>query len=106
MFCPKCGSILVLKDDGKKKKIGCKNCGYSPRVKTNLILKEKVKVKKEDNIDVVSKKVETLPKMTANCKKCGHNKAYYWTLQTRATDEGETSFFECVKCGHRWRSYD
>lgn len=105
MFCQKCGSILVLKE-GKKKKLGCKNCGYTPRGKSNIILKEKVKVNKGDMIDVVNKKVETLPKIKAKCGKCGHNKAYYWTMQTRATDEGETRFFECVKCSHRWRSYD
>ncbi|RLG67435.1 MAG: transcription factor S, partial [Methanobacteriota archaeon] len=32
--------------------------------------------------------------------------AYFLPVQTRAGDEAETRFFECVKCKHRWRAYD
>ncbi|MBU2406938.1 MAG: hypothetical protein KKA26_03050, partial [Nanoarchaeota archaeon] len=46
MFCPKCGSILTVKGEEKKKKFSCANCGYTPRVKNNLIIKEKVKLDK------------------------------------------------------------
>ena len=52
------------------------------------------------------KKLKTLPSTKAECNKCGGLKAYYWFVQTRAGDEAETKFFECVKCHHRWRSYD
>ena len=104
MFCQKCGAILVLKGD-KKKKLKCSACGYSPRSKKNIILKEKVKVKSEDKIEVRDKKLKTLPVVKEECQKCGNKKAYYWLVQTRAADEAETRFFECTKCGHRWRSY-
>lgn len=30
---------------------------------------------------------------------CGHHKAYMYSSQMRAGDEGETTFFECEKCG-------
>jgi DNA-directed RNA polymerase subunit M len=104
LFCPKCGSILKLVGE-KKKKLKCANCGYTPRGKKNLVLKEKVKVEDQDKIEVRSKKVETLPVIKAECKKCGNSKAYYWLVQTRAADEAETRFFECTKCGFRWREY-
>ncbi len=104
MFCQKCGSLMVLDKD--KKKSNCSSCGYSPRGKAeNLILKEKVGLTKEQEIEIRDKKIETLPKVDETCDKCGNKKAYYWTLQTRSSDESETRFFECTKCRKRWRVY-
>ena len=92
--------------DQEKKKAKCSSCGYSPRGKTsNIILREKVELGKEQEIEVIDKNLETLPKTDAECPKCNFGKAYYWTVQMRAADEGETRFFECCKCKHRWRDY-
>ena len=92
--------------DVEKKRSKCSSCGYSPRGKAdNLILKEKVSKTIDKEIEIRDKKIETYPKTDEKCPKCGNNKAYYWTLQTRASDESETRFFECVKCSHRWREY-
>ncbi len=102
MFCPKCGSILIV--DSERKKLKCV-CGYMPRAKKNVILKEKVMLKKD--IEVMDdKKVKTLPKIEERCNKCGNKYAYYWLVQTRAADEAETRFLECTKCRHRWRVYE
>ncbi len=93
--------------DRDSKKLKCGNCGYNPRKKAgNVVFKDKVDLSKNQEIEVQGKKVETLPKVKEDCSKCGGNSAYYWTLQTRASDESETRFFECVKCRHRWRSND
>ncbi|MDD5253507.1 MAG: transcription factor S [Candidatus Nanoarchaeia archaeon] len=104
MFCAKCGSVLIPTRDKKGVVLKC-NCGYNSRARKNVMIKEEVKLKREDIIEVVDKKIETLPKTKEECPKCGHNTAYFWTLQTRASDEAETRFFECVKCKHRWRAY-
>ena len=104
LFCQKCGSLMSI--DKEKKKSRCNNCGYSPRGKvSNVILKEKVALRKDQEIELVEKNLETMPKTGAECSKCGHSKAYYWTVQTRSADEGETRFFECCKCKHRWREF-
>jgi|TARA_Y100000310_G_scaffold321994_1_gene380445 DNA-directed RNA polymerase subunit M len=104
MFCQKCGALMIL--DSDRKKMNCGSCGYSPRGKAdNIILKEKVNLTKEQEIELQDKKIETLPKVNEVCSKCNNKKAYYWTLQTRAADESETRFFECTKCSHRWRVY-
>ncbi|MFC1801348.1 transcription factor S [Nanoarchaeota archaeon] len=101
MFCPKCGSILRPIEKKKKRVLGC-SCGYVAEKGQTFEVKEKVKQKKD--IEVVEE-VETKPIVTAKCSECDNNKAYFWTLQTRAADEPETQFFKCTKCGHQWREY-
>ena len=32
------------------------------------------------------------------CSKCGHGKMYFYTMQLRSADEGQTVFYECIKC--------
>ena len=102
LFCAKCGSILAPKKDDPRK-IVCTGCGYAPRQQKMLKIGEKVDITKK--LEIIDKTMETLPKTEANCPKCSHNKAYYWMVQTRAADEGETMFFRCVKCNNQWRSY-
>lgn len=105
MFCPKCGSILMPKKENNKKMMAC-SCGYKTEDIGGAILKETV-AKSSQKIEVVDKgKMQTLPKTTVKCPKCGHDEAYYWLVQTRAGDEPETKFLRCVKCEHTWRSYD
>jgi len=100
-FCPKCGSVLVQ----KRKKDGCPRCNYSTKVRVKLKTSEKIEEKKK--IEVVSEKdSHILPIVTEVCKKCGNDKAYFWTVQTRAGDEAETKFFKCTKCEHTWRYYE
>ena len=103
MFCPKCGSLIVPKKKGGATVSAC-SCGYVGHEKTSGSLKEKIKKKKEE-IGVVDADVEYLPTTEAECPKCKHNLAYYWTMQTRAADESETKFLKCAKCKHTWRDY-
>jgi len=102
MFCPKCGSVLFPKNEKGKKVFKC-SCGYSDKKMEAPKLTEKVT--NEDEIPVVDTEVETLPLTEAECPKCGHDKAYFWTMQTRASDEPETKFFKCEKCKNIWRDY-
>jgi len=99
-FCPKCGAVLIK----KKKNDGCPRCNYSSKGKVKLRTSEKGNVRKE--IVVVSEKdSETRPVITEECKKCGNDKAYFWSVQQRAADEAEVRFFKCTKCEHTWREY-
>ena len=100
-FCPKCGSVLVL----KKKKMGCPRCNYSSKQKAQK-LKTSEKIDELKEVAVFSGKEEsTLPIVTEKCKECKHDKAYFCTVQTRSSDEAETKFFKCVKCGYTRREY-
>ena len=102
MFCPKCGSILRPVEKKGKRVIGC-SCGYIADKDQKFEVKEKAKEQKE--IEVIEKEIETKPLIKTKCPKCGHDRAYFWTMQTRAADEPETQFFKCQKCSHQWREY-
>tara|TARA_Y100000310_G_scaffold335194_1_gene416642 strand:- start:5680 stop:6000 length:321 start_codon:yes stop_codon:yes gene_type:complete len=106
MFCPKCGSIMLPKKEGKKTIAKC-SCGYSAKDNDSLTVKEEVTgVKKK--IEVIEKDhtLDALPIIDAKCDQCNHEKAHFWTVQTRAADEPETKFLKCVECKHTWRDYD
>jgi transcription factor S len=101
-FCPKCGAILIQ----KRKNDGCSRCNYSSKSKVKIKTTEKIGKKRE--IAVVKEKDRDVhPIISEKCKKCGNDKAYFWTVQTRSGDEAETKFFKCIdiKCNHTWREY-
>ena len=102
MFCPKCGTVLFPKTEKGKKAFRC-SCGYSDKNMEAPQFKEEISSKEE--IAVVDKEIEPYPLTDAECPKCGHKRAYYWTVQTRASDEPETKFFKCEKCKKNWRDY-
>lgn len=39
------------------------------------------------------------------CSQCGNKKTQLRNIQTRSSDEGYTTFFTCIVCGHTWRQY-
>ena len=99
-FCPKCGAVLIQ----KRKKDGCPRCNYSAKEKIKITTSEKIEEKKEVAL-VLKKDTQILPIVEEKCKKCGNDKAYFWTIQTRSGDEAETKFFKCTKCERTWREY-
>jgi len=99
-FCPKCGAVLIQ----KRKNDGCPRCNYSAKGHTALETSEKVEEKNKIAI-VQEGQDEVLPIVNDECKKCGCLKAYFWTVQTRASDESETKFFKCTKCSSTRRDY-
>lgn len=79
----------------------CSSCGTLKK-ESKLIDKKK----KEFKFEVTKEETpETLPKIKADCEKCKNDQAFFWTLQTRSSDEPETRFFRCTKCNNVWREY-
>jgi len=105
LFCPKCGSLLKPTLSGSKKLMAC-SCGFKSKESTGVEIKEKLKKDTKPKLAVIEEEKEAYPLVDAKCTKCGHNKAYFWEIQTRAADEPATKFFKCEKCKHTWRDYN
>ena len=105
-FCDECGSMMMpFKDDKGNAQLKCRSCGHIMKGNSELIVSQTVKRSPKDKIVVVEDDSIPMPKTAASCPKCGHNEAYYWTVQTRRGDEGATEFYRCTKCRTTWRDY-
>jgi len=112
MFCPKCGGLLRAKE-GSRAEFECPNprCGGFEQ-KAKELSKEgvsRLKIEKNrsevEDCPVVDAIEGVMPKTAVPCPKCGHNEAYWYLRQTRKSDEPETTFLTCCKCGYKWRKY-
>lgn len=104
-FCPKCGTLMLpKKNEADEAQYTCQ-CGYS-EIAGDTKITSQSKAKKVEEV-VVSKQDDDsrLPTCKEKCDKCGNEEAYYWDLQTRASDEPPTRFFKCTKCKTTWREY-
>ncbi len=98
-FCKKCGAILLSADKEAK----CPSCGHINKIENaEQVISQKID-KKELEIKEAIKETHSVVEM--ECPKCKNNRAYFWSKQTRASDEPETQFFKCTKCGYQWRNY-
>ncbi|MEM3126469.1 MAG: transcription factor S [Candidatus Woesearchaeota archaeon] len=102
-FCKKCGAIMLPKKEGSKTFFYCSSCKIKQEGAGVIIEKAKTEAKKIEVVDESNQEIH--PIVDAECKKCGHKKAYFWEIQTRAGDEPATKFFKCEKCKHTWRDY-
>ena len=102
-FCPRCGAVLAQKG----KRDVCPRCKYSTKA-GKARLKTSEKIEGRERVNIISEKdseIYPIVDLEKQCEKCGNKKAYFWTLQTRSTDEAETKFFKCTKCQNTWREY-
>ena len=108
-FCEKCGGMMMPKKDKKGHlHLVCRKCGKKATFHARgYNLKEKVEKKPTEDVIVMEKDIstETLPKTKIQCPKCENNEAYWWVQQTRSADEAPTRFYQCTKCGYKWREY-
>lgn len=112
LICPKCGGLMRPVREGSFTYMKCVRCGYkvqSPEKSTTLKVSSRIEHSVKEKTVVVEEpqEISRLPiTRDVTCKKCGHNEAYYWVVQTRAADEPPTRFYKCAKCGYVWREYE
>lgn len=98
MFCPKCKALMYPKDDF----FVCNKCGHKvKKAGSNIVVSKQEK--KEIVLIEDKEKTNVLPKTKTTCPKCAHNEAFWILRQMRGSDEPESRFYTCVKCGHKWR---
>lgn len=85
----------------KEKKIFVCSCGNSS--KDGKITLTEINSKEFETIDVIEEDHNVNPLTDAECPKCKHIRAHWWSVQMRGADEPESIFFRCEKCKHTWR---
>lgn len=93
----------MLLSEGDKSPV-CAKCGFKHKGKLKVQSSEKIAV--PERVAVVKEsELNTYPIVEIKCPSCKYNEAYFWTMQTRSSDESETKFYKCAKCEHTWRAY-
>jgi len=104
-FCEKCGTILVAKEEKSKTVFVCRKCGHKFTDYKPIEIEEEVQNRPKDDIVVIEKEEQALPKTKVICPKCGNKEAAWWLQQTRSIDEAPTLFLRCTQCKYSWREY-
>ncbi|EOA24945.1 hypothetical protein CARUB_v10018251mg [Capsella rubella] len=107
LFCGLCGTMLILKS---RKHAECPLCKTTRKAKDIIDKDIAYKVSAEDirrelGISLFGEKQqedEQLPKIKKACEKCQHPELVYTTRQTRSADEGQTTYYTCPNCAHRF----
>jgi DNA-directed RNA polymerase subunit M len=102
-FCENCGTLIIPEKEKDKISFICRKCNIHYKPESAFISEKKVQ---EKSLILVEEGIEALPTAEYLCEKCGNKKAYWWTMQTRSSDEPETRFFRCTKCNYTRREYD
>ena len=96
MFCSKCKGLMYPKND----LLVCKKCGFKIKKSGSTVVVTKQEKK---DLEILEDKIDVLPKTRVKCPKCEHNEASWILRQMRGSDEPETRFYTCCKCGFKWR---
>ena len=121
-FCTACGTLLDLPDRPPVRCVRCKTetdyetleqqglqmeVTYEADRETPRWLEEAMQSSASGDAggsvtEVTSRKAERAT-VDAECPKCAHERASFYTMQLRSADECQTVFYECLKCEHTWR---
>ena len=100
-FCPNCGKVLLP----KKGILHCYGCNYEKKLsddeKQDYVINKDVSDKQ--NIIVTDDSINTHPTTRGLCYRCGNRELEWWMVQLHRSDEAETRFYRCTKCGNTWR---
>jgi DNA-directed RNA polymerase I subunit RPA12 len=100
-FCDFCGTIKPIPILNTELPI-CPLCSQTVRINKLLTSERVVKLHFEKRIQIGDHAVGERPMIEERCPNCGQEGLYFTTAQLRSADEGQTVFYECPKCGHRF----
>jgi DNA-directed RNA polymerase I subunit RPA12 len=108
VFCPTCGTLLD-QPTGTDEHVQCHCCG-------NIV----PAIEFESATIVTTSRAESFPHrpvlealeeknymkdgatIQEKCPNCDHYEMVFHTAQLRSADEGQTVFYNCVKCGYKY----
>ncbi|GBG27693.1 DNA-directed RNA polymerase subunit [Hondaea fermentalgiana] len=117
-FCDRCGTLLATPNSDTVTCVCCgRTCCYGDLDSRNLKIRTfaeaqtdpkwaKRFIAQRDGLQTDNGRFDTATQHRAEvdetCPKCGHGKATFYTMQLRSVDEGQTVFYDCLKCAHTW----
>jgi DNA-directed RNA polymerase I subunit RPA12 len=107
LFCGHCGSFLEIP---AREPLQCSNCGASCLLNESSAsdpLETRTKARAapawaSGRAELSVKRKSTRATVEQECPACGHGILEFYTMQMRSVDEGQTVFYECLECGHRF----
>ena len=107
-FCPQCGTILDPPDSDY---VVCTTCSfktlYTELGVAEICTRSAAKAKptwiddQEEDGEPQEKQMKHA-KIEEPCPKCSHPELYFYTMQLRSVDEGQTVFYECPACQYKY----
>ncbi|KAI6191222.1 DNA-directed RNA polymerase subunit [Aphelenchoides bicaudatus] len=105
VFCPVCGSFLLVRGGTSSNVFACDTCAYKLPVSTHISSRLYPKLKDLDEVLGGPGAWANAEVTDEQCPKCSNGRAYFMQLQTRSADEPATIFYRCAsaECAHRWK---
>ncbi|GIQ89548.1 DNA-directed RNA polymerase, subunit C11/M/9 [Kipferlia bialata] len=102
-FCPSCCTLL----DIDPIRLSCCLCGFAARrselgADDSVTVTEAVIQENTATDVVIQSTVAEKAEVEEPCPRCNHDRMYFFTMQIRSADEGQTCFYECIKCHHKF----
>ncbi|KIY48644.1 DNA-directed RNA polymerase I kDa polypeptide [Fistulina hepatica ATCC 64428] len=112
LFCPDCGTLLNLPDDGHSV-VTCEQCNHEEPASSFDNIEVTTRSHPDAFPSPLRQKRKTQTKhhqedhqgtlVAEKCPQCGHMQAFSKEMQLRSADEGSTIFYTCASCKHGWR---
>ncbi|XP_040378310.1 DNA-directed RNA polymerase I subunit RPA12-like [Oryza brachyantha] len=112
LFCGVCGTLLTF---DSLHYASCPLCGFKRKTKeiqgketryavTGEDIRRDLKLDPFVVLESTLKDETAVKRATINrlCPECGYHELEYYTKQLRSADEGQTVFFECRDCRHKF----
>ena len=108
LFCPFCGTLLLVDRSETSFRYYCGTCCYVQPVRSILTTTTTFDSSHKRLVATADADaaLEGGQIATTRCEsgtECAGDKAYYVQMQMRSADEPPTTFYKCITCGFQWR---
>ncbi|KAK6329909.1 RNA polymerase III C11 subunit [Orbilia javanica] len=107
LFCPTCSNSLTVHRHPStgQNALTCPTCPYNYPLTRRLFERRNIRRKEVDDILGGEGSWDNVDNTEVQCpdEVCGGERAYFYMVQIRSADEPMTTFYKCMKCGHKWR---
>jgi len=97
---------MMLKLNSKIAHTECRFCKHVTDIRDligeTVVNRKELSHRKEWLEEATEEIKKERPTTREECPKCENDVAYFEARQMRSADEGQTVFYECKSCGHKW----